>query len=382
MKNSEGIEQKLLERIKLCKLSPPQRRSLPFECYWEDSVFIQEQKLIFANQWLGLGRADRLELPGEYEVFELCGQTLLLIRDQDKILRLYANTCRHRGTKLLDGTGQCQAISCPFHGWTYALDGNLKYAKTMSENPNFDFSEHSLIEYNLKEIQGFLFAFLGNQPTDLDTQLGDFSELHQPWSLNELITTRREVFEVQCNWKAFLDVFNEYYHLNNVHQNSIDNLYCKPEGSDKTTGDYASQFGLTAGTGALLEAQQLYALPKMANLDEPWSLGARYSWIFPNMTFAAGQEAIWVYEANPITSERCQVRQSICFPKNTTELPDFKEKSQAYYQRLDDALDEDITALENQQKGLHNSPSLQGQFSTLMEANVATFAQWYANKVI
>ena len=382
MKNSEGIEQKLLERIKLCKLSPPQRRSLPFECYWEDSVFIQEQKLIFANQWLGLGRADRLELPGEYEVFELCGQTLLLIRDQDKILRLYANTCRHRGTKLLDGTGQCQAISCPFHGWTYALDGSLKFAKTMSENPNFDFSDYSLIEYDLKEVQGFLFAFLGNQPTDLDTQLGDFSELHQPWSLNELITTRREVFEVQCNWKAFLDVFNEYYHLNNVHPTSINNIYYKPEESDKTTGDYASQFGLTAGTGALLEAQQLNALPKMANLDEPWSLGARYSWVFPNMTFAAGQEAIWVYEANPITSERCQVRQSICFPKNTTELPDFKEKSQAYYQRLDDALDEDITALENQQKGLHNSPSLQGQFSTLMEANVATFAQWYANKVI
>ena len=382
MKNSEGIEQKLLERIKLCKLSPQQRRSLPFECYWEDSVFILEQKLIFANQWLGLGRADRLELPGEYEVFELCGQTLLLIRDQDKILRLYANTCRHRGTKLLDGTGQCQSISCPFHGWTYALDGSLKFAKTMSENPNFDFSDYSLIEYDLKEVQGFLFAFLGNQPTDLNTQLGDFSELHQPWSLNELITTRREVFEVQCNWKAFLDVFNEYYHLNNVHRTSIYNLYCKPEESDKTTGDYASQFGLTAGTGALLEAQQLNALPKMANLDEPWSLGARYSWVFPNMTFAAGQEAIWVYEANPITSERCQVKQSICFPKNTTELPDFKEKSQAYYQRLDDALDEDIAALENQQKGLHNSPSLQGQFSTLMDANVATFAQWYANKVI
>ena len=382
VQNSQVIEEKLLERIKLCKLPLLQRQSLPFECYWEDSILIQEQKLIFSNQWLGLGRADRLETPGEYEVFELCGQALVLIRDQDNILRLYANTCRHRGAKLLDGTGQCQAISCPFHGWTYTLDGNLKYAKTMSENPNFDFSEHSLIEYKLKELQGFLFAFLGNQPTDLDSQLGDFSELHQPWSLNELITTRREVFEVQCNWKAFLDVFNEYYHLSNIHPTSIDNLYIKPEEADKTTGDYASQFGFTTGTGALLEAHQSNALPKMENLGDPWNLGARYSWVFPNMTFAASQEAIWVYEANPINSESCQVRQSICFPKNTTELPDFQEKSQAYYQRLDDALDEDIYALENQQKGLNKSPSLQGQFSTLMEANVATFAQWYANKII
>ena len=101
MKNSEGIEQKLLEHIKLCKSSLPQKRSLPFECYWKDSVFIQEQKLIFANQWLGLGRADRLKLSGEYEVFEICGQALLLMRDQDKILRLYANTCRHRGAKTI-----------------------------------------------------------------------------------------------------------------------------------------------------------------------------------------------------------------------------------------------------------------------------------------
>jgi phenylpropionate dioxygenase-like ring-hydroxylating dioxygenase large terminal subunit len=373
---------KLLDRIKLCKLPPPQRRSLPYECYWEDSILSQEQDRIFSNQWLGLGRSDRLQNPGEYEAFELCGQALVLIRNQDKELRLYANTCRHRGAKLLDGTGQCQAISCPFHGWTYSLDGNLKHAKTMAENSSFDFAEHSLIEYKLKELQGFLFGFLGNTPTDLSNQLGNFSELHQPWSMNELVTTRRASFEVQCNWKAFLDVFNEYYHLNNVHPTSIDNLYNKPEEADKTTGDFASQFGFTTGTGALLEADQINALPIMENLEPPWSLGARYSWIFPNMTFAASQEAIWVYEASPITSTSCRVRQSICFPKNTTTLPGFKEKSLAYYQRLDDALDEDIVALENQQKGLNKSTSLQGHFSTLMEANVSTFCEWYANKII
>jgi phenylpropionate dioxygenase-like ring-hydroxylating dioxygenase large terminal subunit len=170
--------------------------------------------------------------------------------------------------------------------------------------------------------------------------------------------------------------------LNNVHPTSIDNLYNRPEEADKTTGDFASQFGFTTGTGALLEEDQANALPIMENLEAPWSLGARYSWIFPNMTFAASQEAIWVYEASPITSMSCCVRQSICFPKNTTTLPGFKEKSQAYYQRLDDALDEDIVALENQQKGLNKSTSLQGHFSTLMEANVATFSEWYANKIV
>ena len=382
MKNSEKIENKLLKNLKLCTLPLPHRRSLPFEFYWQNSIFTQEKNRIFTDQWLGLGRADRLMLPGEYEALELCGQALLLIRDQDKALRLYANTCRHRGAKLLEGNGQCQAISCPFHGWTYSQDGVLIHAKEMDKNPNFDFAEHSLIEYDLKEVEGFLFAFIGSESTNLEKQLGDFAKLHKPWALNDLVTTRRQAFEVQCNWKAFLDVFNEYYHLNNVHPTSIDNLYWKPEESDITLGDYASQFGLTSGTGALLEAQQLSALPKMTSLTEPWSLGARYSWIFPNMTFAASQEAIWVYEATPISSERCQIRQSICFPKSTTELPDFNEKSQAYYQRLDDAMSEDIIALENQHKGLRNSPSLQGQFSPLMEENVASFCNWYAAKML
>jgi phenylpropionate dioxygenase-like ring-hydroxylating dioxygenase large terminal subunit len=368
-------------QLKLCKLPQSQRYSLPFECYWDAFVYEQERMGVFANQWLGLGRADRLNQPGEYEVFELCGQTLLLIRDQKDALRLYANTCRHRGARLLQGSGQCQAISCPFHGWTYALDGSLIGVKSMTKTEKFNPEDFPLLEYKLDRACGFLFAFLGDNPPELKTQLVDFAELHQPWSLEGLVTTRRRVFEVGCNWKVFLDVFNEYYHLNNVHPTSIGNIYLKPEVQNKTLGEYASQFGRTSGTGALLESQQQDALPKIDTLGELLGSGTRYTWIFPNMTFAAGQESIWVYQANPIGPNRCEVRQSICFPRSTIELIDFEEKSQAYYQRLDDAMDEDIVALENQQQGLSHSPSLQGRFSTLMESNVASFASWYADKL-
>ena len=337
---------------------------------------------LYRNQWIGLGRADRLDNAGEYEAFELCGQSLLLIRDKEGVLRLYANTCRHRGAKLLDDSGQCQAITCPFHGWTYTLDGSLVGVKSMENTANFNPADFHLHEYALGHYCGFLFAYFGDNPPELEESLGDFSKLHEPWSLRELTTTRRRIFEVNCNWKVFLDVFNEYYHLNNVHPTSIGNIYLKPEIEDQTTGEYASQFGRTSGTGALLENQQQSALPVMKSLNETWSLGTRYTWIYPNMTFAASQEAIWVYEANPISPNRCQVRQSICFPKSTTKLSDFNIKSQAYYQRLDDAMDEDIVALENQQKGLHNSPLFQGRLSTLMEANVGAFANWYANKMM
>jgi len=370
-----------IDKLNLCKSALSERRSLPFECYWEESIHSQEVADIFSDQWIGLGRADRLHNVGEYETLEICGQSLFLIRDQQHTLRLYANTCRHRGAQLLKDEGRCLAISCPFHGWTYALDGCLKGAKTMSENDHFDFSEYSLFEYKLKEMSGFLFAFLGGTALSLERQFGDFKKLHAPWSLDSLVTTRRQDFDVNCNWKAFLDVFNEYYHLDFVHPSSIGNLYLKPEVQDSTIGDFASQFGRTSGTGALLESEQQSTLPMIDGLVEPWSLGARYTWVFPNMAFAAGKEAVWLYEAYPINPNRCHVKQSICFPQSTTKLADFEEKSQAYYQRLDAAMDEDITALENQQQGLRNSPPLQGRFSKLMEANVASFVNWYATKL-
>jgi phenylpropionate dioxygenase-like ring-hydroxylating dioxygenase large terminal subunit len=186
---------------------------------------------------------------------------------------------------------------------------------------------------------------------------------------------------VNCNWKAFLEVFNEYYHLRYVHPNSIDSLYARPEPANATTGAYASQFGETQGTGALLEDQQAQALPPMPQLKGRWAEGARYTWIFPNMTFAAGKDSLWVYEAYPLGPHRCQVHQTICFPPETVARPDFAEKAAHYYARLDAALAEDVVALENQHAGLNSPLARPGRFSTLMEPNVASFASWYADRL-
>ena len=98
------------------------------------------------------------------------------------------------------------------------------------------------------------------------------------------------------------------------------------------------------------------------------------------MTFAAGKDALWVNEAYPLGPERCKVRQTICFPPETVALSNFGDKAAYYYRRLDAALEEDIEALENQQKVLASPFAIPGRFSTLMEPNVATFANWYAQR--
>ena len=377
MTNSSAFQTELIN----CRLPISEASSLPTTCYHSAEVLDTEIKTIFHRNWLGMGRADRFNEPGKYETMEIGGVPLLLINDREGKLHAFNNACRHRGARLLEGIGKCRTIRCPFHGWTYNTNGECAAASHMEDSKSFDITQLGLIEFPLKIHAGFVFVCFDAEPPSFQKHIGDFDKMLAPWPLETLVSTRRQSFEVKCNWKLFLDVFNEYYHLPYVHPDSINGLYNKPDPADTTTGSYASQFGKTEGTGALLENQQQYALPEILGLTGEAKIGTRYTWIFPNMTFAASTDSIWIYEAYPIGANRCMAYQTICFPSQTVDLDDFEEKAKYYYDRFDAAVEEDRIALENQQLGLASPFTKPGPYSPSMEPSVAAFARWYANQL-
>lgn len=354
--------------------------TLPPQCYTDQELFDIERKAIFHTSWIGIGRADRWKEAGDYSALNVAGVPVIILRDKSGGLRALANTCRHRGALLLEGDGNCRGIKCPFHGWAYTLEGRLVGAPRMERTANFDQSEFNLVTFRIDTQDGFAFVSLDPDGPPLSEWLGDFSTLHTPWTMDELVSTRRREFEVKCNWKSFVEVFNEYYHLPYVHPDSIDSVYALPDDPDKVTGAYASQFGATEGTGGLLETQQDHALPPIKSLTGRNRQGVRYTWAFPNMTFAAGTEAMWVYEVYPLAANRTWVAMTACFPPETVAEETFEQSAKFYYDRLDAAIAEDIPALESQQIGLTSPFAQQGRFSYL-EPNVAEFACWYAAKL-
>lgn len=370
----------LCAELALVKHPIDEAATLPPACYADAAVFIAERDAIFRTSWIGIGRADRWKQPGDYTAQVIAGVPTIILRDKTGALRAFANSCRHRGALLLEGDGNCRGIKCPFHGWAYKLDGRLAGTPRMEQTKNFDKSEFGLIQFSIAERDGFAFLSFQAGRTDIDAWLGDFSEMHSPWSMADLVSTRRREFEVRCNWKNFVEVFNEYYHLPYVHPDSIDSVYDLPDKPDATTGAYASQFGATQGTGGLLENQQDHALPAIKSLTGRNRQGVRYTWAFPNMTFAAGTEAMWVYEVYPLEPNRTHVAMTACFPPETVEADGFEQSVQYYYDRLDAAIAEDIPALEAQQIGLTSPFAKQGRFSFL-EPNVAEFACWYADRL-
>lgn len=351
-------------------------RSLDPTVYSDPVIAEREIATIFESRWLGIGRADQVSAPGDFMTRDIAGHAIILTRDAAGKLRALANVCRHRGSRLVDGCGQTRLIRCPFHSWSYGLDGQLAAAPHMDMCEGFQKSDHGLMPYRVEERFGFVFVSLGDAG-DLDDQLDDFDALHAPWPLDKLVTHRRRTLRVNCNWKAFLEVFNEYYHLASVHPASIDSLYEQPKPGDRVVGQFATQFGKTEGTGGLLEGAQDSALPPIPGLESPWRDGVRYTWAFPTMTFAAGRDALWVYEAFPDGPDWCDVVQTVCFHPDTMAQAGFAQRADAYTERADAAIDEDIPVLAFQHRGLQSRGAVRGPLNPLLEPSVARFAGWY-----
>ena len=368
----------------LAKVKQPLSTSatLPPRCYTCEDWARKEQEKIFARVWVSIGRRDRWKKAGDFICIDVAGVPMVVTMDDAGELHALANTCSHRGMKLKADEGNCQQLVCPFHAWTYSLSGELISAPRMENcaqsEVGFKESDYNLSTIRLEQSDGFVFVCLDQEQPSLQDWLADFGEVHLPWSLSDLETARVVKLDVNCNWKTFIEVFNEYYHLPFVHPNSLDGLYLEPDESDTVIGEFATQFGITSGTAALLEEAQNHALPPIVTLQEREQKGTRYTWAFPNMTFAACSDSLWMYEVYPLGAHRCHVVQTICFPGTSVSLPDFAQKAQRYYDRIDEAIAEDLPFLEAQQQGLDSPLAKQGRFSAL-EPCVGHFACWYAS---
>ena len=180
----------------LSSIKPPiaNSSSLPPISYSSDEVLRLEIQQIFKANWLCIGRSDQWQETGDYSSPQIVGIPIIVLRNKEKQLKAYANSCRHRGAKLVEGNGSCQVIRCPFHRWTYALDGRLLTAPKIENNESFDYNQYGLIEINIKERQGFAFISFNQNVAPIDHYLGDFPDLHAPWQFDDLVSYKRHEF--------------------------------------------------------------------------------------------------------------------------------------------------------------------------------------------
>src|SRR5689334_9098612 len=169
----------------------PGARTLPREYFVAPQRFAAEMEKVFAREWICVGHQSQLANPGDYLVREVAGESLIVIRDRQGEIRTHYNVCRHRGTRLLEeATGHCSAIQCPYHAWSYALDGRLVGAPHMDDVAGFRKEDYPLYSAHVGTWEGLIFVSLAKSPAPLSEVFAPLEGKFSHWNLPNLQSAR------------------------------------------------------------------------------------------------------------------------------------------------------------------------------------------------
>ncbi|WP_017462179.1 aromatic ring-hydroxylating oxygenase subunit alpha [Dyella ginsengisoli] len=192
--------------------------ALPARYYVGEAMLAMEHRAVFARSWQLVAHQGQLAEPGDHVVEQVGHVPVIVVRGQDGVLRGFVNVCRHRAgpLALCNGKG-ARALHCKYHGWTYTLEGQLRSAPEMQGAADFDVSDIRLPPIRVHEWQGLVFVALDEAVPPFGGVYGGIAERIAPIDLSAMRYLRRDSYEIDCNWKVYVDNFLEGYHLPHVH---------------------------------------------------------------------------------------------------------------------------------------------------------------------
>ena len=194
--------------------------TLPASFYLDPAHYERELDSIWYASWVYLGRSSEIEQSGDFRVFELGSQSIVVTRSSAGGLTAFHNTCRHRGSALCteeSGHFRGGSIVCPYHQWTYSLDGRLRSTPHRLESPDFRYEDYPLYRVSIEERAGFVFVHLGADPPPLLEAFDPGPEPLRNWHLEDLRVGHRTRRVVACNWKIFWENYHECLHCPSTH---------------------------------------------------------------------------------------------------------------------------------------------------------------------
>jgi len=211
--------------------------TLPRGLYVSDEAFAFDTQVMLKSVWLYACTVAHVKNAGDYFVFELAGNSIIILRGRDNEVRAFWNSCRHRGAKIcLDQSGRAPRLMCPYHQWTYGLDGKLLAARSMAED--FDKADHGLNPVALENVGGLIFICLSDNPPPIDRVKADIVDQIAVYDLEKLKVAVQDDYIEDANWKLVMENNRECYHCDVGHPELISVLGTTGFGRDAPADDY------------------------------------------------------------------------------------------------------------------------------------------------
>lgn len=358
--------------------------TLPPRAYTSQEWYEREVASIFKKGWLVALREEEVPNAGDFVRVDFFDEPLVVVRGSDGIIRTLSASCRHRGAELVSGRGNCRALVCPYHAWTYSLSGELLAAPLMNGVKNFDKSQCRLPEVRTERWGGFVCINFDDNAPSLKESLGDLVERFASYELENMRIVKKWSYEVRCNWKVWVENSREGYHLGTVHRASLERFrpngytirpfkpIIQPDQYSINSGPLELSFGVA-------EKPIFPFHPKASEFD--LSHG-HYVIAYPHVILNLQPDKMVYHQIFPNGPEAMTMNYVACFPESTIKQPGFEKAVEEYFPAAEMAIAEDRGICEAQQRGLRGKLAAPGRFSPQEEPTVHALANYVLRRVL
>jgi Rieske 2Fe-2S family protein len=357
----------------------PEARTLPAALYTSPEILRLEQEGLFARMWLCVGREADIPAPGDYFTHEVARDSIIVARGGDGVVRAFYNVCRHRGARLLDepcGKGLSRVV-CPYHAWTYKLDGSLAQVPRMDEG--FRREAFSLVPVKLGTYAGFIFLNLDDAAEPLESYLADLPDLAR-FRMAELRLGKRIEYEVNANWKLICENYSECYHCPGVHPQLFrisDNI---------ARHDRVQEIGACFNGGPMMLRAGIETMSMSGRRTAPIIPGLKpddhrfvyYYVIYPNLLLSPHPDYVLTHTAWPVAPGRTKIVCEFLFTQEALARPDFDPTDMVEFWDVTNR--QDWGLCERAQLGAQSRGYRPGPYQP-SEDCVHTFDRWYAERM-
>jgi glycine betaine catabolism A len=328
-----------------------QSRMLPREAYVDPAVFEWEQRNIFSG-WTCVGHAGDLATVGAQKAVGTGPNAVLLVRAEDDTVHAFANTCRHRGHELLacGATAKGRSIVCPYHSWSYRLDGRLRNAPGFRDVEGFEPDEFGLAELRLVDWHGWLFVDASGEDVEFSRHVAGLEEIVGPYRPEHLTIVARHSYELATNWKVIAENYQECYHCSTIHP-QLSRI------SPPTSGENLEFEGSwMGGWMSIVEGAETMSLTgksggvAIEGLSEQELRSVMYLVGYPNLLVSLHPDYVMTHLMTPLAVDRTHVECAWAFPKDVAAKADFDPSYAVDFWDLTNR--QDWAACESVQRGL------------------------------
>lgn len=353
-----------------------QATTLPAPFYLDPDLYQAEEERVLRAQWVPLMRAEQVAAPGNFAAAEILGEQLVAVRDQAGTLRVLSNVCRHRGMRVAAGQGTGKTLTCPYHRWSYRLDGTLSGAPMMTQNPCFERVRVRLPEVRHEVWQGWVLVNLDGTGAPLAPQVPALADATTGWDFSNLTVVASRSYQAGWNWKLTVENFCEYYHHLGLHRDSLE-LFLPAR-----TGWCLDNSGEPWNSSVIRCSEEYLGLQgePMPGVDAECARHMQVFTLFPLLCAGAqGASAFWV-QVTPQSVDRHVVTWYVLVRPEQASQPGIEEYGRASLDAIDVLQHEDGLACEGVQAGLRSKFAQTGQFARL-EKPVWQFQRWLLSQL-